>query len=106
MFKAIHILIAILVLIIAILSWKLINNPVEVTTELGDQNLKDSIAVLNDKLNKSFVRELELVKENDSLESIEQQVIYRTNERIKFIFSTTDPSVLDSIIRAGWKTKQ
>ena len=105
MFKAIHILIVILLIIIAILSWKIINNPNEVTTELGDQNLKDSIAVLNDKLNKSFAKELELIKENDSLESIEQQVIYRTNEKIKFIFSTTDPSVLDSIIRAGWKTK-
>ena len=105
MFKAIHILIVILLIIIVILSWKIINNPNEVTTELGDQNLKDSIAVLNDKLNKSFAKELELIKENDSLESIEQQVIYRTNEKIKFIFSTTDPSVLDSIIRAGWKTK-
>lgn len=105
MFKAIHILIVILLIVIAILSWKLINNSDEVTTELGDQNLKDSIAVLNDKLNKSFAKELELIKENDSLESIEQQVIYRTNEKIKFIFSTTDPSVLDSIIRAGWKTK-
>jgi hypothetical protein len=105
MFKAIHILIVILLITIAILSWKLINNPVDVTTELGDQNLKDSIAVLNDKLNKSFAKELELIKENDSLKSIEQEVIYRTNERIKFIFSTTDPSVLDSIIRAGWKTK-
>lgn len=105
MFKAIHILIVILLIVIAILSWKLINNSDKVTTELGDQNLKDSIAVLNDKLNKSFAKELELIKENDSLESIEQQVIYRTNEKIKFIFSTTDPSVLDSIIRAGWKTK-
>jgi hypothetical protein len=105
MFKAIHILIVILLIVIAILSWKLINDSDEVTTELGDQNLKDSIAVLNDKLNKSFAKELELIKENDSLESIEQQVIYRTNEKIKFIFSTTDPSVLDSIIRAGWKTK-
>jgi hypothetical protein len=105
MFKDIHMFIVILLIAIAILSLKLINNRVEVTTELDDKNLKDSIAVLNDKLNKSFAKELELIKENDSLKSIEQQVIYRTNERIKFIFSTTDPSVLDSIIRAGWKTK-
>jgi hypothetical protein len=105
MFKDIHMFIVILLIAIAILSLKLINNRVEVTTELDDKNLKDSIAVLNDKLNKSFAKELELLKENDSLKSIEQQVIYRTNERIKFIFSTTDPSVLDSIIRAGWKTK-
>jgi hypothetical protein len=105
MFKDIHMFILILLITIAILSLKLINNRVEVTTELDDKNLKDSIAVLNDKLNKSFAKELELLKENDSLKSIEQQVIYRTNERIKFIFSTTDPSVLDSIIRAGWKTK-
>jgi len=74
-------------------------------TEINDQYLKDSIAVLQSKLDQSFARELILVKENDSLESIEQQVIHRTNEKIKFIFSTTDPSVLDSIIRAGWKTK-
>jgi len=96
-----------LLLIIVVESAILIfRKPGNNNTEINDQYLKDSIAVLQSELNQSFARESILIRENDSLESIEQQVIYRTNERTKFIFSTTDPSVLDSIIRAGWKTKQ
>lgn len=99
--KILLILLLIIVVQSAIIIFRKPNNN---NTEINDQYLKDSIAVLQSKLDQSFARELILVKENDSLESIEQQVIYRTNEKIKFIFSTTDPNILDSIIRHGWRT--
>ena len=101
--KILFILLLIIVVQSAIIIFK---KPGYKNTEIKDQYLKDSINVLQSKLNQSIVRESKLVKENDSLESIEQQVIYRTNERTKFIFSTTDPNILDSIIRSGWKPRK
>lgn len=65
----------------------------------------DSIKTLQVSIDESKYRQSLLERSYDSLLSIEPQIIYRTREKVKFIFNTNDPDVLDSIIRSGWKTR-
>lgn len=65
----------------------------------------DSIKSLQLSIEESKYRQSQLERSYDSLSKLEPQIIYRTREKVKFIFNTNDPAVLDSIIRSGWKTK-
>jgi ATP-dependent 26S proteasome regulatory subunit len=65
----------------------------------------DSIKSLQTVIDASKIRQSKLQSSYDSLLNLEPIVIYKTREKVKFIFNTNDPDVLDSIIRSGWKTR-
>ena len=69
-----------------------------------EQLLEDSIALLTKTINKSEIHQHILEEQYDSLLNLDPKIIIRTNEKIKFIYSTATPSELDSIIRTNWKT--
>lgn len=66
--------------------------------------LQDSIIRLNREITMSHLKQVLLEKQYDSLLTLDPHVITRTNEKIKFIYSTATPNQLDSIIRTTWKT--
>lgn len=66
--------------------------------------LQDSIIRLNREITMSHLKQVLLEKQYDSLLTLDPHVITRTNEKIKFIYSTATPDQLDSIIRTTWKT--
>ena len=106
--KGFIITISIFVLIILILLAIIIfRKPIEVMTFDKDKDKiqKDSISLLLEKYQASQVQIDKLNKQFDSLSIIETHIIYRTNEKVKFIFNTLDPNVLDSTIRHSWETK-
>jgi hypothetical protein len=74
------------------------------TSKTQIEELRDSLAILHHDISESHSRQLKLQSSFDSLQSVDQQVIYRTREKIKFIFNTSDPSILDSLIRSNWRT--
>lgn len=98
----IGILLTIIVFLGAVLIFK--KNP-ETGVNDKERILRDSIAILQKDISLSQERQTKIQKDFDSLQSIDQQVIYRTREKIKFIFNTSDPSILDSLIRSNWRTK-
>lgn len=65
--------------------------------------LKDSISSLQKEIDDSHLRQSVLQHSYDSMLNIEPQIIYRTNETVKFIYGDASPSQLDSIIRSNWK---
>ena len=75
---------------------------------IGDPSkpLYDSIARLHDEV-KVVHAKLDLKnKEYDSLLTIDKEIKYIHDEKIKFIYSTATTSDLDSFIRTGIKTKR
>jgi hypothetical protein len=76
-----------------------------------DQYLKEqlkyqySIDSLQQEINLSRIKQSRLQKAYDSMKLIEPEVIYRTHEKVKFIYSDASTSELDSIIRSNWKTE-
>lgn len=95
-------LIGIIIILLAIIYFR---KP-QVIVELGPKKvLEDSIAVLNARIDSSHVRQAKIQKAYDSLLSIDPVVISKTRDKIKFIYSTSSPDELDSIIRRTWKTK-
>lgn len=75
-------------------------------TTLGDDKVyKDSITVLQAKIDSSRVRQQKLEKSYDSLVSLDQPVIYRTRDKIQYILTNATPDELDSVIRSTWKTE-
>ena len=71
----------------------------------SEKRLIDSLNVLQKLIDTSKLKQLKLEKAYDSLLTLEPIIIYKNNEKIKFIFAELDPSILDSIIRTEWKTK-
>jgi len=78
----------------------ILRKPVVENRSEQERILKDSIELMNRRLDdsKNQVKKLELA--NDSLLKIDQQVIYRTRDKIKFIYLDADIDDLDSIIRS------
>lgn len=70
-----------------------------------EKQIVDSLALLQSQLDSSEIRVTNLQKAYDSLNSLEPGVIYRTHDKVKFIFSDATPDDLDNIIRANWKTE-
>lgn len=65
--------------------------------------LRDSISYLQKEIDASRLRQGQLQHAYDSMLLIEPQVIYKTREKIKFIYGDATPDQLDSIIRTNWK---
>lgn len=74
------------------------------TTSGYETILQDSIKSLNKQIELSNIVQIKLESEIDSLSHLDPQIIYRTKEKYKFIFSEATPNQLDSIIRSTWKT--
>ena len=70
-----------------------------------EKQIVDSLALLQSQLDSSEIRVTNLQRGYDSLNSLEPGVIYRTHDKVKFIFSDATPDDLESIIRANWKTE-
>lgn len=66
--------------------------------------LRDSISILQKEIDASHKRQTQLQHSYDSMLTIEPQIIYKTREKIKFIYSDASTNQLDSIIRTNWKT--
>lgn len=94
-----------LLVVIVILLGIIIFRKPTVIVPSNDKVYKDSIAVLQAKIDSSRVRQERLEKAYDSLVAIDPPVIYRTRDKIKFILTDASPDELDSIIRTTWKTK-
>lgn len=70
-----------------------------------EKQIVDSLSLLRAQLDSSEVHVSNLQRSYDSLSSLEPGIIYRTHDKIKFIFSDATPDDLESIIRANWKTE-
>jgi hypothetical protein len=79
--------------------------PVVPETSKDEKILKDSLLILQKRIDSSRLVQDKLQKSYDSLKSIETPVIYRTRDKIKFILSDASPDELDSLIRTNWKYK-
>jgi hypothetical protein len=71
-----------------------------------EQELKDSINYLQTRIDSSHIRQASLQKAYDSLLNIEPSIIYKTREKIKFIYLEANATQLDSIIRTKSKRKR
>jgi preprotein translocase subunit SecA len=67
-----------------------------------EQVYQDSIKVMQTKIDAVNLQMTGLNQRYDSLLTIDQQVIYRTRDKIKFIYIDADIDQLDSIIRSSW----
>lgn len=94
-----------LIIIIILLMIIFLRKPVVVEDDSAEKALRDSITVLHKSIEESHKRQVYLEQQFDSLSAIGPQIIYKTREKIRYIFDTHDPDELDSIIRASWKTE-
>ena len=95
----------IFVIIIIVLLAVIIFKPAKQEPAPSIQPYLDSIRSLQTVIDESKIRQSKLQGSYDSLLNLEPKVIYKTREKVKFIFNTDDPDALDSIIRSGWKTR-
>jgi hypothetical protein len=65
-----------------------------------EQLYKDSITLLKSDIDLSHKKQARLQGQYDSLSALEQPIIYRTNEKIKFILTDATPDELDSTIKS------
>ena len=93
-----------IMIIICLIAFIIFRKPEVIITSGKEQLLEDSIALLTKTINKSEIHQHILEEQYDSLLNLDPKIIIRTNEKIKFIYSTATPSELDSIIRTNWKT--
>ena len=93
-----------IIIIICLIAFIIFRKPEVIITSGKEQLLEDSIALLTKTINKSEIHQHILEEQYDSLLNLDPKIIIRTNEKIKFIYSTATPSELDSIIRTNWKT--
>ena len=105
MSKSTSIIICLLFVICALLAVIIFRKPQVTDYNEQEKILKDSLVVLQNQINSSHVRQNKLEKAYDSLSSLEPTIIYKTRDKIKFIYSDATPNELDSIIRASWKAK-
>jgi hypothetical protein len=94
-----------IVIILVLAGVLILREPKQITNNDNEKVLRDSIALMQSQIDSSHVRQIKLQSSYDSLLNIEPEIRYRTNEKIKFIYSTATPSQLDSIIRTNWKTQ-
>lgn len=71
-----------------------------------EKQFRDSIAVMEKYRESSILREQSFQRKFDSLSNLETGVIYRRNDKIKFIYTNATPDELDNIIRSNWDTKR
>lgn len=98
-------LFGILILVIIILLGIIIFRKQIVEMPSNDKIYKDSINMLQSKIDSSYIRQKKLQEAYDSLCTLDPSVIYRTRDKIHFIYSNATADELDSIIRSTWKTK-
>lgn len=74
---------------------------------IGDPNkpLYDSINKLHDEIVEVHIQLDNEHKKYDSLLAVDDHIQIKYHDKIKFIYSTASISDLDSIIRAGYKSK-
>lgn len=96
---------SLIVVIIVLLGVIYFRRPQVIVSSDREQVLKDSIALLQTKIDSSHARQDRIQRAYDSLLSIDPIIISKTRDKIKFIYSTATPDELDSIIRTNWKTK-
>lgn len=94
-----------LLVIIGLLLVIFLRKPEVVHDDSAEKVLRDSINVLHKNVEESHQRQESIQRQFDSLSALGPKTIYRTREKIKYIFDTRNPDDLDSIIRATWKTK-
>jgi Cdc6-like AAA superfamily ATPase len=103
--KTTHIFLTMSVIILGLLSIIIFRKPhTVIVDDAYEKVLQDSISLMKKQIDMSHARQIKIQNSYDSLLNIDPQVQYRTNEKIKIIYSTATPNQLDSIIRATWKT--
>lgn len=70
-----------------------------------EKTLQDSLIILQQNLDSTHARQVQLQHNYDSLLKLEPQIITKTRDKVHFILTDANPDELDSIIRANWKTK-
>lgn len=91
-------------LILILLAIIIFRKPETVIASDKEKVLRDSIALIQQEVDASRMRQAKIQKSYDSLLTVDPHIEYRTREKIKFIFNTASPRELDSVIRANWKT--
>ena len=94
-------------IIIILISIIIFRKPNDVVTidKTKDKIQKDSINMLLYEISSYEDKINDLKIKYDSVTNIETHVITRTNEKVKFIYLTTNPTTLDSTIRENWDSK-
>lgn len=103
--KLANLSLVLLTIILALAIYIIVKKPEVVYIFDREKQLMDSLALINSRLDSSQKRVAAIQAQYDSLSNIEQEVIYNTREKIKFIYTTATPSQLDSIIRSAWKPR-
>lgn len=98
-----YIIYGLLILVLALSVYIVLDKSERILLIDKEKHLKDSLLLLKQEVEKSHYRQDVLEKAYDSLRAIDPEVITRTRDKIKFIY-TANPSELDSVIRATWKT--
>ena len=94
-----------LIIILIMLAIIIFRKP-QVSADPGHEKiLKDSITLLESQIDISHTRQTRLQGQYDSLSALEQPIIYRTNEKIKFILTDATPDELDSTIKSLIKSR-
>lgn len=91
--------------VIGLLLFIIFDKPSDKEPSKDEKILRDSLLILQRRIDSSRVVQNKLEKAYDSLKNIEAPIIYRTHDKIKFILSDASPDELDSIIRTNWKHK-
>ena len=93
-----------LIIIIILLCIVIFREPSVVVENTGREKvLQDSLLLLHSEINNSHIRQERIQSSFDSMLTLDPKIIYRSHEKIKFIFTTSDPDTLDHIIRSNWK---
>lgn len=95
-------------LVVLVFTMVYLDKPEQVTVSPSKRELelKDSVRMLQGKIDSSRARQARLEQAYDSLLKVEPTIIYETREKIKFIYTEATPDQLDSIIRTRSKRKQ
>ena len=94
-----------LVLLVFIMVYLDKPEPVTTSPSKRELELKDSIRLLQSRIDSSKARQVQLEHAYDSLLKIEPTIIHDTREKIKFIYTEATPSQLDSIVFSKSKRK-
>lgn len=82
------------------------NTDIKIDTSEKEKALRDSIKLLQAQIDSSHTKQLKLQSAYDSMLNIEPEIIYKTREKIKFIYIEANATQLDSIIRTKAKRKR
>jgi hypothetical protein len=96
--------VSVIIIIIGLLGVIVFREPEMIVKPDNEKVLRDSIALLQTTIDSSRFRQTRIQASYDSLLHLDPQILYRTHEKYKFIYSVATPTQLDSIIRTNWKT--